>query len=125
MTRSPRPGAGPTGWPPGSPPRASMTEAPLAVVSPVFTVDGQVDGELARDCLRLQISEGVEGLRRLEACFFATGAGALGPPGDLLHLDGGSVGLGRAVQVAIGPDDQQRYVFDGRVSAVELTLGDA
>ncbi|GAA1032659.1 hypothetical protein GCM10009557_31880 [Virgisporangium ochraceum] len=102
-----------------------MIEAPLAVVSPVFTVDGELMRELARDCIRLEVCEGVEGLRRMEACLLATGAGALGPPGDLLHLDGGTIDLGRALRVAIGPEHQQRYVFDGRVSAIELSLGDA
>ncbi|MGR6320732.1 contractile injection system protein, VgrG/Pvc8 family [Micromonospora soli] len=102
-----------------------MTEAPLTVVSPVFTVDGQLMRELARDCFRLDVCEGVEGLRKLQACFLATGAGALGPPGDLLHLDGGTIDLGKSLRVAIGAQHEQRFVFDGKVSAIELTLGDA
>jgi len=102
----------------------SMTDAPLAVVSPVFTVDGELARDLARDCVRLDIREGVEGLRTLEAHFLAVGPGASGPADRLLHLDGRTVDFGRALKVALGPDSAQRYVFDGVVSGLELVLGD-
>jgi phage protein D len=101
-----------------------MTEAPFATVSPVFTVDGDLERDLARDCVRLDICEGVAGLRRLEAHFLAVDSTATGPPERLRHLDGSTVDLGRAVEVALGPDDRQRRVFDGVVSGIELVLGD-
>jgi phage protein D len=101
-----------------------MTEAPLTVVAPVFTVAGEVVRELARDCTRLEVCEGIEGLRTMQACFLAVGGGALGAQQQLLHLDGSTVDLGSAVKVALGPDHQRRFVFDGQVSGIELILGD-
>lgn len=101
-----------------------MTEAPLAVAAPVFTLDGEPAAELSRDCIDLEICEGTGGLRRLEARFVAVGAGASSPEQGLLHLDGGRLGLGRTLKVAVGPDQRQRFVFEGAVSAVELILGD-
>lgn len=102
-----------------------MTETLLGVTTPVFTVDGEVVFGLARDCVRLVVDEGVEGLRTLEAHFVATGIGSPGPPGDLLHLDGTDLDLGSTLEVAVGPEDTQRTVFDGLVSAIELVLGDS
>jgi uncharacterized protein len=101
-----------------------MTEAPIAAVAPVFTVDGEVVRELARDCVRLVVSEGTEGLRRLELHLLAVGIGATGADDDFAHLDGTTIDLGRNVTAALGPDDQRRTVFDGQVSALELILGD-
>ncbi|MEV2227880.1 contractile injection system protein, VgrG/Pvc8 family [Streptomyces phaeochromogenes] len=101
-----------------------MTEAPVATVSPVFEVGGSVVKDLARDCVRLEVAEGVEGLRTLRAHYLAVGSGAKGAHDRLLHLDGGTVGLGSALRVALGPETRQRFVFDGVVSALELILGD-
>ncbi|MCX4695766.1 phage late control D family protein [Streptomyces sp. NBC_01408] len=107
-----------------------MTEpapaAPPAVsaVSPAFEVGGTLVRDLARDCVRLEVAEGVEGLRTLRAHFLAVGAGATGPQGRLLHLDGSTLDLGSTLKVALGPPSAQRYVFEGVVSALELVLGD-
>jgi len=101
-----------------------MTEAPVGDTSPVFLVAGEVVGDLARDCMWLDVSEGLGGLRRLEAHFKAAGAGATGPPATVLHLDGSTVDLGSDLRVAIGTPDAQRYVFEGVVSALELMLDD-
>lgn len=101
-----------------------MTETLLAVAAPVFSVGGEPVRGLARDCVRMVVSEGVEGLRTLEAHLIATGIGAHGPPGDLLHLDGTEVDFGTELQVAVGPEDTQRTVFDGAVSGLEVVLGD-
>lgn len=101
-----------------------MTELPVSATSPVFLVGGQLVRDLARDCIRLDVREGVEGMRRLEACFLAVGAGATGPSAQLLHIDGSTVALGSELKVAIGATAQQRYVFEGTVSAVELVLED-
>ncbi|NPC44586.1 phage late control D family protein [Nocardioides sp. zg-1230] len=101
-----------------------MTEASVQVQAPVFTVDGQLTRTLGRDCLRLEISEGLGGLRTLEAEFLAVGAGDDGPPGPLRHLDGSTVDFGRSLKVAIGPDSGQRFAFDGTVSALELVISD-
>jgi len=102
-----------------------MTEPALATVSPVFTVDGDVAHDLGRDCLRLEIDEGVEGLRTMLAHFVAVGAGAPGPPDKMLHLDGSEIDFGKPVQVSVGPDEAQRTVFDGLISAIEVVFGDS
>lgn len=99
-----------------------MTEAPLRTTSPVFQVGGELTRDLARDCLALDVQEDVAGLRRLEASFLAVGAGATGPQATLLYLDGRTIDLGSELKVALGGDDEQRFVFEGTVSAIELVL---
>jgi phage protein D len=101
-----------------------MTDPPFSAVAPVFTVDGELARDLARDCLRLQVSEGVEGLRTLQAHFLAVGGDATGPPERLLHLDGGDVDFGRSLRVSLGTDSVQRHVFEGSVSAIEAIFDD-
>ncbi|HEY3410993.1 MAG TPA: contractile injection system protein, VgrG/Pvc8 family [Propionicimonas sp.] len=102
-----------------------MTDTLLGVATPVFTIGGEAVGGLARDCVRLVVDEGVEGLRTLEAHFVATGVGAPGPPGELLHLDGSEFDFGTDLQVAVGPDGAQQVIFDGTVSGIEVVLGDS
>lgn len=101
-----------------------MIEAPLAGVAPVFTVDGDLVRDLARDCVRLEVQEGVGGLRTCQARFLAVGAGVTGSQGRYLHLDGSTVDFGRRLEVALGPDSRQRIVFTGAVSGLEFLLGD-
>ncbi|MFJ6484780.1 MULTISPECIES: phage late control D family protein [unclassified Streptomyces] len=101
-----------------------MTEPATATASPAFEVEGMLVKDLARDCVRLDIAEGVEGLRTLRAHLLAVGSGAKGPQDRLLHLDGTTVALGSTLKVALGPPSAQRYVFEGVVSALELVLGD-
>lgn len=101
-----------------------MTDTPVQVEAPVFAVDGTLVHTLGRDCLRLEIREGIGGLRTLEAQFLAVGAGDDGPPSRLRHLDGSTVDFGRSIKVAIGPVSAQRFTFDGTVSALELVIGD-
>jgi phage protein D len=101
-----------------------MTEPVYAAVGPVFTVDGELVGDLARDCVRLEIAEGVEGLKTLQAQFLAVGAGATGPQDRMLHIAGDTVDFGRSLRVAIGPDEVQRDAFVGSVSAIQAVFGD-
>ncbi|MGC5075664.1 phage late control D family protein [Agrococcus sp. DT81.2] len=102
-----------------------MTEALLALASPVFTVARAAVGALARDCVRLVIDEGVEGLRTLEAQFVASGIGAPGPPGPMLHVDGSEFDFGTEIEVALGGEGNQHVAFDGAVSGIEVVLGDS
>ena len=81
-----------------------MTDPLLAAVSPVFNVDGDVALDLGRDCVRLEIDEGIEGLRTLRPHFVAVGAGAAGPPEQMIYLDGGVVDFGKPIKVGVGPD---------------------
>jgi uncharacterized protein len=101
-----------------------MTEPALSVVAPVFSIDGGLVRDLARDCLHLEICEGVEGLRTMQAHFLAVGAEANGPPERLLYLDGGDVDFGRALSVSLGPEGVQRRVFEGTISAIEAVFTD-
>ncbi|WP_327397371.1 phage late control D family protein [Streptomyces phaeochromogenes] len=101
-----------------------MTETTPAVATPVFRVRGALSPDLARDCVRLEVTESTQGLRTLRAHLVATDSGAPGPPGRMRHLDGREVDLGHGLQVSLGPDQQQRYVFDGTVSGIEVEFRD-
>ena len=85
-----------------------MTEPLFAPAGPVFSIDGARVPSMARDCVRLEIEEGVEGLRTLRLHLFATGAGATGPPDRMIYLDGGAVDFGKRLAVALGPDGSQQ-----------------
>ncbi|GAA1996269.1 phage late control D family protein [Microbacterium pumilum] len=102
-----------------------MTESLLALASPVFTIAREAVGALARDCVRLVIDEGVEGLRTMEAQFVASGIGAPGPPGLMLHVDGSEFDFGTDIEVAVGGEGNQFVVFEGAVSGLEVVLGDS
>jgi phage protein D len=101
-----------------------MTETTPAIVAPVFRVRGAPAPYLARDCVRLEIAEGTEGLRTLRAHLVAVDSGAPGPPAPMRHLDGREVDFGRSMQVSLGPDERQRYVFEGTVSGIEAEFRD-
>jgi phage protein D len=102
-----------------------MTDPLLAIVAPVFTVNGELNRDLARDCVRLEIEEGVEGLRTLKAQFVAVGAGTTGPPDRMLYADGQILDFGKALQVNLGPGPGPPIVFEGVISAIELVFGDS
>jgi phage protein D len=101
-----------------------MTEPMLAPAGPVFSIDGQRVPSMARDCVHLEIEEGVEGLRTLRLHLFATGTGATGPQDRMIWLDGGVVDFGKRLVVSVGPDVSQRTVFDGTISAIEALFDD-
>ncbi|WP_255768580.1 phage late control D family protein [Pseudarthrobacter sulfonivorans] len=102
-----------------------MTDPLLAAVSPVFTVNGELIPSLARDCVRLEVAEGSEGLRTLQATFVAVGPGASGPPARMLYLDGSALDFGKSVDVALGPPGTQRTVFEGTISGIEAVFLDS
>ncbi|MGC3992796.1 MAG: contractile injection system protein, VgrG/Pvc8 family [Propionicimonas sp.] len=102
-----------------------MTDPFLGVASPVFTISGDVVPALATDCLLLAVEEGVEGLRTLELHLAGTGIGAPGAPGVQRHLDGSIFDFGTDLTVAMGTDTNQRTVFDGTVSGIEVVYGDS
>jgi phage protein D len=101
-----------------------MTEPGYRAVGPVFRVDGEIVPGLARDCIRLEVCEGLDGLRCLRAYLLAVGAGSTGPPEAMLHLDGSDLDFGRALRVSLGPEGGQQRVFDGTVSAIEMLFLD-
>jgi phage protein D len=101
-----------------------MTDPLFAPAGPVFSINSTVVPSMARDCVRLEIDEGIEGLRTLRLHLFATGAGAAGPPDRMIYLDGGVVDFGKQLKVSLGPDSGQRTVFDGTISAIEAVFDD-
>ncbi|MGW4095825.1 phage late control D family protein [Mycobacterium sp. NPDC004974] len=102
-----------------------MTEPAISFGTPVFTVKGEPVPDLARDCVKMEIDEGVEGLKTLRLYLNAAGPGAPGPPEKMQYLDGRQVDFGVALQVAIGPRSGQRVAFDGVISAIEAVFADA
>jgi phage protein D len=101
-----------------------MTDPVHSIESPVFTVAGDRSPDLARDCLRLEIGEGTDGLRTLKAEFVGVGDGATGAGSDVRYLDGQIIDFGKAISVALGPDGGQHQVFDGTVSGLEAVFAD-
>lgn len=102
-----------------------MTDPVISITAPVFAVDGEVNHDLARDCVRLEVEEGVEGLRTMRAHFTAVGPGATGPPDPMMYVDGQVLDFGRSVEVSVGPDSGQRIVFTGVISGIELVFADS
>lgn len=98
-----------------------MTEALFFTASPVFTLDGEDKGELARDLIRLACRETLDGLKTLEARFVAIGPQDGDPQQRLLYMDGRLLDFGKELRVAIGPLQGQRTIFEGFISALELT----
>jgi phage protein D len=98
-----------------------MTEALLTATAPIFEIDGQVRGELARDILRLEIGESTDGLKTLSARFLAHGP-STGESETLLYLDGSLFDFGKTLAVSLGPGESARTVFRGVVSGLELDL---
>lgn len=101
-----------------------MTEDLYFTSSPVFEIDGQVYGELARDLVRLQVEEGTHGLKTLWAKLAAIGPAtdSGGEEETLNYLDGRILDFGREIIVAIGPADSQRTIFQGFISALEVSF---
>jgi phage protein D len=100
-----------------------MTEMLLTSTAPLFRVDGDTKGALARDLLDLSIVHSTMGLATLEATFQASG-----PGGDdsarLAYLDGSVVDFGKEIQVSLGATRQETVVFTGTVSAIEARFSD-
>lgn len=99
-----------------------MTSSVYAAANPVFHVDGRLTGELARDLTRLEIEEATDGLKTLTAELVAKGPQGNEREEPLLYLDRRTVDFGSALQVSIGPGDNQRTVFRGKISAIEAVF---
>ena len=97
-----------------------MTEALLYSAAPVFQVERNVRGELARDLVRLEVEEDTEGLKTLAARFLAQGPVAGESAESLLYLDGRTFDFGKRMDVSIGPVRSERTIFQGYVSGLEV-----
>ena len=87
--------------------------------APVILVDGERMAALARDLLRLEITEDTQGLKRLAVRFTAWGPLPGGTDEGELHLDGSELDFGQRIQVSIGPASGARTIFSGAISAIE------
>jgi phage protein D len=99
-----------------------MTDTLLISTAPVFHVEGTVHGELARDLIRLEVEEDTSGMKRLQARFIAQGPKAGSTVEDLLYLDGRVLDFGKSLSVSIGPSAEERMIFQGKVSAMEVNF---
>lgn len=90
--------------------------------APVLRVDGERMAALARDLLRLEVSEDTQGMKRLVARFTAWGGGPAGDHEDWLHLDGQELDFGKRIEVSLGAAADPRTVFSGRISAIETEI---
>ena len=103
-----------------------MAEQTYAAASPVLAVAGNRQPELARDLVRLEVSEDVDGLRTLSAEFVATAPRQRAGTDVVEYLDGDVLDFGRQLRVSLGPPGNERIVFTGAVSALQVrfTEGD-
>lgn len=100
-----------------------MADAPLfAAVSPVIKVDGTRQADLARDLLRLEVEETSEGLRTLVMHLVAAAARDTPTTDVVEYLDGQVVDFGKRVEVSIGPPGNEKIVFTGVCSALEVSF---
>lgn len=95
---------------------------PYAAASPVFSIGDQDEAALARDLLRLDVRESTMGLRTLTAHFHPVDPGSDGSIEHLSYLDGQVFQLGTEITCALGLPDEERQVFTGTVSAVEVSF---
>ena len=96
-----------------------MTEPLLTYAAPIFALDGEVNSDLCRDLLRLEIEESTAGLKTLNARWVAQGSP--GSTGDqrLLYLDGATLDFGKKLSVVLGAAAEAHTVFAGWISALE------
>jgi len=97
-----------------------MTDPLIVDASPVFRIDGEDRGELARDILRVEVEESVDGLKTLNARFVAVGPDQGQESEAILYMDGRILDFGKRLELAIGGEHNQRWIFDGYISALEF-----
>lgn len=99
-----------------------MIEKLFASTAPVFEVDGQLRGELARDLVRLEVEESTEGLKTLCARLVAVGPKTGSQEECLLYLDGDIVDFGKSLDVSVGSPPQARVIFRGKITGLEASF---
>jgi phage protein D len=100
-----------------------MADAPaFASSAPVFTVNRSREPDLARDVVRLDIEETIEGLRTCVAYLLGS-APREQPTTDVVeYLDGRLLDFGKRLEVSMGPPGNEKIVFTGLVSALEVSF---
>jgi uncharacterized protein len=102
-----------------------MADSPaFSSSAPVFTVNGSRAPDLARDVVRLDIEESTEGLRTLVAQVLGS-APRDQPSTDVVeYLDGTLLDFGKRLEVSLGPPGNEKIVFTGVVSALEVSFAE-
>jgi len=99
-----------------------MTEALLTYAGPVFEIDDDVKGELARDIVRLEIEETTAGLKTMTAYLVAQGRANGSGEQQQLYLDGSVVDFGKKISVVLGATPAAHKVFSGWISGLEANF---
>jgi phage protein D len=99
-----------------------MTEALLTYAGPVFEIDDDVKGELARDIVRLEIEETTAGLKTMTAHLVAQGRANGSGEQQQLYLDGSVVDFGKKISVVLGATPAAHKVFSGWISGLEANF---
>lgn len=99
-----------------------MTDPLLHSASPVFAVDGDRAGSLARDLQRMEVRHTTRGLRTLKLRLTALGPREGRSDHGLLYLDGEPLRFGSELRVSLGPSGSDRNVFRGRISGIEAAF---
>jgi phage protein D len=97
----------------------------LAATAPIFKVAGNVQGQLARDVTRLDVEEDTGGMKKLMLRLGAQGYEPGQPEEELLYLNGSILDFGKELQVSVGPAETARTIFDGYISALQVSIREA
>ena len=93
-----------------------MPPSTIYVSNPTVSVEGQANDQLTNDLLAVFVEETTEGLYRCEASFNNYSLrGSL----RYTYLDRDLLDFGKQLTIQIGPPENSRQVFDGRISALE------
>lgn len=92
--------------------------------APVFKVDGEVEGELARDVSLLEVEEATDGLKTMTLRLIAHGPQGNAPEERQLYLDGRILDFGKPIETSIGPAGGARIIFTGLISGIEAVFAD-
>jgi len=94
------------------------TDLFLSTTAPVFKVDGTLQGDLARDLLRLEVEESTRGLKTCMAHLLGVGPSDGASSEKLLYLDGAIIDFGKSLEISIGARGNEKIVFRGAISGI-------
>ena len=102
-----------------------MTDvALLATNSPVVRVNGTTVADLARDAIRVEIEDAIGAIRslrlHLHPLFPREGSGT----SAVEYLDGTPLDFGASIDVTLGPNGDQQRLFEGSISALQVSYED-
>ena len=97
-------------------------EPRYASSAPVVKVDGQRQPDVARDLLRLDVEESIDGLRTLHLHVIGSAARERPNTDVVEYLDGSVFDFGKRIEVSLGPPGNEKIVFTGTVSGIEVSF---